>query len=192
MVAKELLSTIDTLTPEELNEIQAKIDKTKMVQLENNTKNNADDIIKQGKEIGMLKKDIDKNNKDIESLKTITNVLRNDNTGKLEDYKHKCQIKVKNLLGNDKTKAEYILFNDCYRCWIYADIHHTLNVPRADCINVDDYNLAVDLIKKWRPSQWQKDSKIQEYIRLQEKDKLGFAKSKSLDEYLGNSKGGII
>jgi len=191
MINNEMLDIIDTMTPEEFNALQAKVKQREINQLSQRTTNNEDTIKKQGKAIDILQKDNDKKTKDIDALKTIVNVLRNDNTGKLEEYKRNCMLKIKNLLRNDKTGAEYILFNDCYRCWIYADIHHTLNVPKADCINIDDYELALGLIKKWRPTTWQKNKKIQEYIKLQEKGKLNLAKSKSLDEYLEKTQGGI-
>ena len=189
----------EEFTKEELNEMMVQTNKRQIDTLTQTTKTNTDDIIKINAELDNINKsiktkedEINQTKDEVKVLKLLTNVLRNDNTGKLEDYKRKCNQKIKSLLGHDKTNSEYILFNNCYRCWIYSDIHRILNVPKADCINIDDYNLALELIKKWRPAQWQKDKKLQEYIKLQELEKLDVTKSKSLDEYLSKTNGGAM
>ena len=125
-------------------------------------------------------------------LTKMTYVLKNDIEGRLQKFKDRCHARIKLLVGKDKSGYKYILFYNCYIANIYTSITTSLYGSKYNVgnINIDDYDMAMELANRWQPSEYIMNRQITKLISLRDKNKLSIAQEKSLDEYLEEKFGG--
>jgi len=125
-------------------------------------------------------------------LESISYVLRNDNEGKLDSLKKRCKLKASQFVGDDKTGAKYILFYGYYLNAIQGLVKQCAgNVPRLDCISISNYDMVCKVAENWFPTDYIINKRLKYLISMQDKNKLNAAQSKSLDEYLEMTQGGM-
>jgi hypothetical protein len=126
------------------------------------------------------------------NVKNMTYVLKNDKSGKLQKFKDRCHARVKINVGKDKSGYKYILFYTCYIANIYSGVTTSLYGNRCNIgdINIDDFDMAMELANRWQPSEYTVNKQINKYLSLRDKNKLTIAQEKSLDEYLEEKFGG--
>lgn len=100
---------------------------------------------------------------ELEKTKKFINVLGFAvNSYKFQILKSKATARVYELLNNDISSIDFIVWSPYFFHKIYSDIAHHFNVNKCANINVDDFEEACYLAEHWTPSEYYIKEKIEE------------------------------
>lgn len=100
---------------------------------------------------------------ELEKTKKFINVLGFAvNSYKFQILKSKATARVYELLNNDISSIDFIVWSPYFFHKIYSDIAHHFNVNKCANINVDDFEEACYLAEHWTPSEYYTKEKIEE------------------------------
>ena len=100
---------------------------------------------------------------ELEKTKKFINVLGFAvNSYKFQILKSKATARVYELLNNDISSIDFIVWSPYFFHKIYSDIAHHFNVNKCANINVGDFEEACYLAEHWNPSEYYIKEKIEE------------------------------
>lgn len=100
---------------------------------------------------------------ELEKTKKFINVLGFAvNSYKFQILKSKATARVYELLNNDISSIDFIVWSPYFFHKIYSDIAHHFNVNKCANINVDDFEEACYIAEHWTPSEYYIKEKIEE------------------------------
>ena len=84
------------------------------------------------------------------------------NSYKFKILKGKATSRVYDLLSNDTSSIEFIVWNSYFFKKIYSDIANHFNVSKCANINVENFGEACYIAENWTPSEYYIKEKIEE------------------------------
>ena len=119
--------------------------------------------------------------------------LENDDTGKFNEFKRCTKSRVFQLVG-DSSNYKHILFYDSFISKINNDVAKALNVSRTGKINIDDFQGALVIAKRWYPDRKYITGKVSEFQKLSSKKRLTEKERKkinALEQFLDDIGGDV-
>lgn len=121
--------------------------------------------------------------------------FQHDKSGKFLEFKNVAKSRVFDYV-KPIGSPEHLLFYRGLLMQCYGKVSEALNVPNTSSININDFEAALKIVKRWTPSRKYIDKKINEYIAMHENNSLQQEKVNALFTYLEKTeegtKGGII
>lgn len=136
---------------------------------------------------------LDKTATELEKTKKFIDVLGFAvNSYKLKILQGKAASRVYELLGNDTSSIEFIVWSSYFFKKIYSDIANHFNVSKCANINVDDFEEACYLAENWTPSEYYIKEKIEEMKSKVTTGALKQERIMALNMYLKSTNDGEI
>lgn len=130
---------------------------------------------------------------ELEKTKKFINVLGFAvNSYKFQILKSKATARVYELLNNDISSIDFIVWSPYFFHKIYSDIAHHFNVNKCANINVDDFEEACYLAEHWTPTEYYIKEKIEEMKNKVTTGALKQERVMALNMYLKSTNNGEI
>ena len=130
---------------------------------------------------------------ELERTKKFINVLGFAvNSYKFQILKSKATARVYELLNNDISSIDFIVWSPYFFHKIYSDIAHHFNVNKCANINVDDFEEACYLAEHWTPTEYYIKEKIEEMKNKVTTGALKQERVMALNMYLKSTNNGEI
>lgn len=130
---------------------------------------------------------------ELERTKKFINVLGFAvNSYKFQILKSKATARVYELLNNDISSIDFIVWSPYFFHKIYSDIAHHFNVNKCANINVDDFEEACYLAEHWTPTEYYIKEKIDEMKNKVTTGALKQERVMALNMYLKSTNNGEI
>lgn len=189
---KEGLVNLDNMTMDQLEVLQQQILTKQVSSMQERIEKLESDYQYQSRQNELkydgVKNDINNVKADVTDVKEKLHVLAVE-PWRLKELESARKRKVIGLCGGMRTD-NYKLFSSLFFGKCQAHVHNVFNVTRYDQIRVDDFDVALTTIKRWKPSRKDINYKIHEYIKQDEEGFLSDKKSKALDRFLEKTNGG--
>lgn len=135
-----------------------------------------------------MKNDVDEVKDNVTDIKEKLHILAVE-PGKLQELRNTVKKKIAKLCNGLKTD-EYVLFSKLFYAKCQSHLTLSLNVTRYDQIRVDDFEVALTIIKRWQPKHKDVSEKLSEYVQLDSEGQLLGNKKLALDKFLDKTEGG--
>ena len=184
---------LDNMTDEQL-EVQAnKILFVRQKRAEKKIEELANKQAKLEEEAEINGKKLEETATELEKTKKFINVLGFAvNSYKFQILKSKATARVYELLNNDISSIDFIVWSPYFFHKIYSDIAHHVNVNKCANINVDDFEEACYLAEHWTPTEYYIKEKIEEMKNKVTTGALKQERVMALNMYLKSTNNGEI
>ena len=184
---------LDNMTDEQL-EVQAnKILFVRQKRAEKKIEELANKQAKLEEESEINGKKLEETATELEKTKKFINVLGFAvNSYKFQILKSKATARVYELLNNDISSIDFIVWSPYFIHKIYSDIAHHFNVNKCANINVDDFEEACYLAEHWTPTEYYIKEKIEEMKNKVTTGALKQERVMALNMYLKSTNNGEI
>ena len=184
---------LDNMTDEQL-EVQAnKILFVRQKRAEKKIEELANKQAKLEEEAKINGEKLEKTATELEKTKKFINVLGFAvNSYKFQILKSKATARVYELLNNDISSIDFIVWSPYFFHKIYSDIAHHFNVNKCANINVDNFEEACYLAEHWTPTEYYIKEKIEEMKNKVTTGALKQERVMALNMYLKSTNNGEI
>ncbi len=116
--------------------------------------------------------------------------FKNDDTGKFELFKATAKARVHKLVG-EKGSVKYILFYHSFALKIYSDIYNHFGANNSGNIKMEFADTSISMESTWKPSMKYVKSKLNEYRKMKDGERLKEPKLTAYNQYMSETEGGI-
>jgi hypothetical protein len=184
---------LDTMTDEELDLITTRALIIKQKKAEEKIAEIADKTKKLAEENEINKEKINETSEELSKTKKFMDVLGFAvNSYKLKMLQYKAKVRVYELLDNDTTSVEFMVWSHYFFKKINYDIANHFEVTKCYNINVENYEEACYLAEHWTPTDGYILAKIEEMKNKAINGTLKQERVMALNMYLKNTDDGKI
>lgn len=188
----EVLNT-SSMSDEQLNLIEKNINSEKIKRLSSKVAEIADNQKKLAEENEINKDKINETSEELSKTKKFMDVLGFAvNSYKLKMLQYKAKVRVYELLDNDTTSVEFMVWSHYFFKKINYDIANHFEVTKCYNINVENYEEACYLAEHWTPTDGYILAKIEEMKNKAINGTLKQERVMALNMYLKNTDDGKI